>query len=60
MALSRRLPSPSMGSWTSAVQEAPFTNYAPAGPEALINGADIEALVRLLDGVRAAATPGVA
>jgi len=40
--------------------DAPFTDHAPAGPEALFSGADIDALVEVLGQVRAAASPGVA
>jgi type I restriction enzyme, R subunit len=40
--------------------EAPFTDHAPSGPEAIFSGADIDDLVDVLDRVRATAAPGVA
>lgn len=40
--------------------DAPFTDHAPAGPEALFSGVDIDALVAVLDQVRSSASPGVA
>lgn len=40
--------------------EAPFTDRAPAGPESLFSGSDIDALVAALDEVRMTANPGVA
>jgi type I restriction enzyme R subunit len=40
--------------------EAPFTDHAPSGPEALFSGADIDDLVAVLHGVRATASSGVA
>lgn len=40
--------------------EAPFTDHAPAGPESLFSGADIDALVSALGEVRSSAAPGVA
>ncbi|MGN6607785.1 MAG: DEAD/DEAH box helicase family protein [Jatrophihabitans sp.] len=40
--------------------ESPFTELAPAGPESLFSGADIDALIVALDKVRAGASTGVA
>ncbi|HEY3717417.1 MAG TPA: hypothetical protein VGL39_23070 [Jatrophihabitantaceae bacterium] len=40
--------------------EAPFTDHAPAGPESLFSGVDIDALVAVLDQVRSSAAPDVA
>jgi type I restriction enzyme R subunit len=37
--------------------EAPFTDHAPAGPEALFSGSDIDALVQVLNDVQASAAP---
>jgi type I restriction enzyme R subunit len=37
--------------------EAPFTDHAPAGPESLFSGADIDALLAALSEVRASASP---
>jgi type I restriction enzyme R subunit len=45
---------------TGRLYEAPFTDHAPAGPESLFSGADINALVNVLEEIRGTAAPGVA
>jgi type I restriction enzyme R subunit len=40
--------------------EAPFTDHAPAGPESLFSGPDIDALLDVLIEIRGTAAPGVA
>ena len=40
--------------------EAPFTDHAPAGPESLFSGSDIDALLDVLITIRTTASPGAA